>query len=286
MKTLLLGGGGFIGQALIPVLSQHLDLTVATSQEHLKVPQEVRKTRIVGSNYQALEGQLDFSEYERVIDCTWEGLPNLSDSMNERNLASKLALINYLSEKGIVEYNGFGSCLEYGSRLGVVDEATTGLNVSSFGLAKLKVLEALQSRGLPFRWFRPFYLVGPRQHPNSLFNSAYESFIAHSDFAPRSSPDASYDFIYITDFAFAVSAAMQSDSVWGVTNVGSGAPNSIQEVLNEFRLHFGLEQKTTNNSPAMFASINKLTSLTGWQPKRNLAQMVSTFIQEKGGKQN
>lgn len=281
MKALLLGGGGFIGKALIPYLSLHVDLTVATSQKQLNVPQGVRKVSLVAGNYRALDLQLNFSEFDQVIDCSWEGLPNLGATMNAKNLDSKLALIHFLMDKGVAEYNGVGSCLEYGSLLGVVDETMTGLNVGDFGLTKLKLLEALQESGIAYRWFRPFYLVGAGQHPNSLFNSAYQALINGLEFSPRDKPSTSFDFLEISDFARGVSLASQCNSVWGVINLGSGKPHSIEEVLNQFRLRFGQDQKVAPRSETMYASTEKLSHSTGWKPNFDLRQMVSRFIEQK-----
>ena len=283
MKSLLLGGGGFIGKALIPFLSLHLDLTVATSQKLLEVPQGVRKVRFVAGDYRDLELRLNFSEFDRVIDCSWEGLPDLGSLMNAKNLGSKLSLIQFLIDKGVSEYNGFGSCLEYGSLSGVVDESMTGVNVGDFGKTKLKLLEALEESGMAYRWFRPFYLVGAQQHPNSLFNSVYQAIVEGFDFSPRSKPSTSFDFLEITDFARGVSLAIQSNSVWGITNLGSGEPHSIEEIINQFRLRFGLEQKVAVRSETMYASTKKLSDSTGWSPSFDLSQMVSRFIEQKEG---
>ena len=279
MKALLLGGGGFIGKALTPFLSLHLDLTVVTSQSRLELPVGVKKA--VASDFRELQPQLDFSEFDRVIDCSWEGLPDLGESTNAKNLESKLTLIRFLRDVGIVEYNGFGSCLEYGSLSGAVDEEMTGLNVGDFGLTKLKLLETLKNSEMAYRWFRPFYLVGVEQHPNSLFNSTYQALRQGLDFSPRSKTSTSFDFLEISDFARGVSLAIQSDSVWGVVNLGSGKTYSIEEVINQFRLRFGMEQRVATKSDAMYASTQKLSDSTGWIPTFDLHQMVSRFIDQK-----
>jgi nucleoside-diphosphate-sugar epimerase len=256
---------------------------VATSQKLLEVPQGVRKVRFVAGDYRDLELQLNFSEFDRVIDCSWEGLPDLGPLMNAKNLGSKLSLIQFLIDKGVSEYNGFGSCLEYGSLSGVVDESMTGVSVGDFGKTKLKLLEALEESGMAYRWFRPFYLVGAQQHPNSLFNSVYQAIVEGFDFSPRSKPSTSFDLLEITDLARGVTLAIQSNSVWGVTNLGSGEPHSIQEIINQFRLRFGLEQLVAATSETMYASTKKLSDSTGWSPSFDLPQMVSRFIEQKEG---
>jgi nucleoside-diphosphate-sugar epimerase len=279
VKALLLGGGGFIGKALTPFLSIHLDLTVATSQNRLELPPGVRKA--VAGDYRELDLQLDLSEFDRVIDCSWEGLPDLGASMNAKNLESKLALIRFLKDVGIAEYNGFGSCLEYGSLSGAVDEKMIGLGVSDFGLTKLKILDTLQESGMAYRWFRPFYLVGVGQHSNSLFNSTFQALRQGLDFSSRSNTSTSFDFLEISDFARGVSLAIQSNSVWGVVNLGSGKTYSIEEVINQFRLRFCMEQRVATRSEAMCASTQKLSDITGWIPNFDLNQMVSRFIEQK-----
>jgi nucleoside-diphosphate-sugar epimerase len=176
--------------------------------------------------------------------------------------------------------------LEYGSLLGAVHEDDPGTNVGEFGLAKLTILNALRESDLPYRWFRPFYLVGSSQHANSLFNSAFESCSKGLDFKPRSDPSVAFDFLDISDFAKGVSLALNNNSVWEVINLGSGSIYSIDEVANEFRRHFGIDQRVSSRQNSMFASIAKLSRATGWKPQLNLSEMVEKFIRDKDGVSN
>jgi nucleoside-diphosphate-sugar epimerase len=111
----------------------------------------------------------------------------------------------------------------------------------------------------------------------------YQAIVEGFDFSPRSKPSTSFDFLEITDLARGVTLAIQSNSVWGITNLGSGEPHSIQEIINQFRLRFGLEQILAATSETMYASTKKLSDSTGWSPSFDLPQMVSRFIEQKEG---
>jgi nucleoside-diphosphate-sugar epimerase len=283
MKTLLLGGGGFLGKALTTALYRNRDLVVATSQSNLKVPFGVRTMYVSKADHLHFLSDSVLEDFQSVIDCSWEGLPDLGAHLSSKNLASKLDLIRRIANVGGIEYNGFGSCLEYGSLLGEVDEAAIGTRIGDFGLAKLAILRELRELNLPYRWFRPFYLVGFGQHANSLFHSAYKDISNGVEFLPRSHPSSAFDFLDISDFALGVNSAVISDSVWGVINVGSGRSSSIEEVANQFRNHFGIEQRLVEKQDSMVASTTKLSRATGWKPILSLPQMVTKFISDMVG---
>lgn len=286
MKTLLLGGGGFVGRALTSVIYKSRELVVATSQPNLEVPVGVRTVTLARSDQENLWSDSGLGEFESVIDCTWEGLPNLGTGWNAKNLTLKLDLVHRLAKMGVQEYNGFGSCLEYGSLLGMVDEDQMGTNVGDFAITKLKILATLRKTNLNHRWFRPFYLVGPRQHANALFHSVYNETSKAKDFVPKSDPSLAFDFLDISDFAEGVNAALSNDSVWGVINLGSGISHSIEEVANEFRKHYGIDQRISEKQDSMYASTAKLSSATDWRPQLGLSEMVEKFITDKDGVAN
>jgi nucleoside-diphosphate-sugar epimerase len=283
MKTLLLGGGGFVGRALTSALYKDRELFVATSQPNLEVPNGVRKLNMGFADLADLQSDSVLGEFASVIDCSWEGLPDRGESLNSRNLTSKLDLVSRLEKAGVREYNGFGSCLEYGSLLGAVNEDDKGTDVGDFALTKLKILEALRKTNLKYRWFRPFYLVGSRQHANSLFHSAYKDTSEGKDFIPKSDSSLAFDFVDISDFATGVRVALSTESVWGVINLGSGLTHSIEEVANEFRRHFGFDQRVSEKQNSMYASTAKLLSAADWKPQLGLSEMVEKFIREKHG---
>lgn len=286
MKTLLLGGGGFVGRALTSALYKSQELVVATSQPNLEVPLGVRTVTLARADQENLWSDSSLGEFSSVIDCSWEGLPDLGAGWNAKNLTLKLDLVQRLAKAGVQEYNGFGSCLEYGSLLGAVHEDQTGTDIGDFAITKLKILATLRQTDLNYRWFRPFYLVGPRQHANALFHSVYNETSKAIDFFPKSDPSLAFDFLDISDFAEGVNAALSTNSVWGVINLGSGVSHSIEEVANEFRRHYGIDQRTSEKRDSMYASTSKLSSATVWRPQLGLSEMVEKFIRDRDGVAN
>ncbi len=277
MKTLLLGSTGFLGSSLLNMLQQETNLTLLVRQPDISSNHE----QIVGDiNHPETRSKIMKGGFERVIDCSWEGLPDLTELTNQRNLKAKLSLYRFLVQIGIREINSFGSCLEYGSVKGLVSETTSGIDISDFGKVKIQILNELEGFNLPFRWFRPFYLLGVHQHAESLINTAINSIQFGKDFLPRN-PEFSYDYISVEDAARGVVLALNHKQCTGVLNLGSGKSNSVNDVVNLVRKYFGMEETLCATQPAMISDSGKLSRLTGWEPVVSLESEVNRIISSR-----
>jgi nucleoside-diphosphate-sugar epimerase len=220
-------------------------------------------------------------KFERVIDCSWNGLPNLTDTFNLENLEIKLKLLRIFADIGVTEINSFGSCLEYGNLNGEVTEESAGREISNFGLTKLRILEALENSGIRFRWFRPFYLIGAQQHRNSLIHAAIETMSKGFDFVPRE-PSLMFDFISINDAIKGVVAALNNQDCLGVINLGSSQETSVNEIVNLVRDYFGFDRTEVNGISGMIANCDKLKSMTGWRLEESMPEAVNRILKTKG----
>jgi len=274
MKTLFLGSTGFVGSALLNILEKDDDLTLLMR----KPKKNIKHSQIVGDITDSeTQRKIMNIGFERVIDCSWEGLPDLTESINQKNLNSKLSLYKGFIQNGVREINSIGSCLEYGSAKGLVSEIITGTDVSDFGKVKLQILKELEGFKIPFRWFRPFYLVGVNQHPKSLINMAIDSIQSGVDFTPQY-PERSYDYISVEDAAQGIFSALKEKQCTGVVNLGSGESRSVNEVVNLVRRHFGATEMECQKELAMISDSSKIASLTGWGPKMSLESEISKII--------
>jgi nucleoside-diphosphate-sugar epimerase len=278
MKTLFLGSSGFVGSSLAKYFKEDDNSTFLLRQIKATTPLH----QIIGdiSDGDIRRKILNFG-FERVIDCSWEGLPDLTEATNDKNLKMKLTLYDELIQSGVREINSIGSCLEYGTLEGKVSEDSIGVNVSNFGTVKLKILEQLKEYKIRFRWFRPFYLIGENQHPKSLINAAIDSMKSGLDFKPRN-PGSSYDYISIRDAARGMYLSLNEQLCTGVINLGSGNDRSVNEIVNIVRAEYGFEQTQCARDPALISDCSKIQDLTGWKPRVSIEAEISSIFLSRG----
>jgi len=276
LKTLFLGSTGFVGNALVENLESDFDLTLLTR----------RVTKIQDSRVSIIHGDLidlgtlevlSKSKFERVIDCSWTGLPNLSTDNNLENYKLKKTFIETMIKADLREYVGIGSCLEYGDLQGIAHENHLGSNIGEFGRVKLEVLNLVVNSGMNFKWFRPFYLVGARQHKNSLLNTAIRTLESGIDFIPRES-SKSFDFIDISQAAAAMKLVIENQNCNGIYNIGSGETKSVNVIVNAVRRAFGLPEKEDHVLKGLSADIRKLQVETGWKTSESLDESLQKII--------
>jgi nucleoside-diphosphate-sugar epimerase len=271
-----LGSTGFVGSELIKNLESDFDLTVLSRNE--TELQEFQGTIIYGDllDKETLE-ILSNSKFERLIDCSWIGLPDLTTDNNIQNYHLKQSQIESMIRMEVKEYIGFGSCLEYGDLQGVANENQKGSNVGEFGRVKLEVLNLIQNTDIKFKWFRPFYLIGPRQHKNSLLNTAVRNIEQGVDFSPRES-NKSFDFIDIDQAVAVMKLVIENPICNGIYNIGLGETKSVNYIVNIVRQAFGLKEKEDHVLDGLSADIGKVQSETGWKSSTTFDESLLKII--------
>ncbi len=275
MKTLVLGGSGFLGSAFTRFNQNRDDYWFL--QNTYDVP-TLKGKKIYGSLADKLVlRNLSRMKFNSIIDFSWEGLPNLSPQWNRKNLAQVLYTYNTLLDSGVTQIDALGTCLEYGNLTGSVDEHSVGSEITDFGLCKLEILEKLSEWNIGFRWFRCFYVIGVGQHPNSLIRSAIDKIEKGEDFSPKS-PGASNDYISVDDVARGITLAIDKKIQTGIYNVGSGTAFSVNAIINIVRKYFGQTPKEIQTEPGLVADSSKLFCATQWTPLHSVEQTVISMI--------
>jgi nucleoside-diphosphate-sugar epimerase len=279
MKTLITGASGFIGRAL---LKQNLigDLHVS-SRVSTSLP--IGITGHFGDlSDQGFVKHLAEQKFKRVIHLAWEGLPNLSEENNLSNLKTSKQFLETLASSGVEDFQIAGSCLEYGDKMGKVNEEVIGENLSDFATTKIKLLEFVGGLGVAYKWHRIFYSYGPFQHNTSLLSSAFLSAKSGVSFK-LSNPNVSRDFIYVDDVANAMTRLFETPGVNGIFNIGSGRGTPVKDLINALNSKMGMDVQDQNveQSPALTADIKKITETCGWTPKVSIEQGVKKFVDWK-----
>jgi nucleoside-diphosphate-sugar epimerase len=276
MKTLVLGASGFIGSAF---LKQNLkdDIEIVVRDNSLN--RTKYKTHIGDIKNKDFLKKLGEHEFEKVINLSWEGLPNISEKNNKVNLEVQLNVIKAFADSGTKQFDIAGSCLEYGSFEGTASEVVIGSNLTDFAKTKLRILDFLQTQSLMHRWFRMFYVYGPKQHNKSLLASAYLS-AKQGSMLQVSNPNISRDFIYVDDVASAINKLTSNLSAQGVFNIGSGEPTSITQMVSRVYAHFGLDLHVVkiNQNRSLIADTTRIKEITEWNTVYTIERGIDQYI--------
>ena len=215
--------------------------------------------------------------FERLIDFAWVGLPRMDRDLNRSNFETKKHCYLKFLDSGLKEINSIGSCLEYGDLATLVTEETQGLNLGEFALTKLAILDFLQESQIPYRWFRPFYVIGPGQHTNSLLQTAIRELREKGIFVPKS-PEKAFDFIGVNDVTSGISEAVRSESCLGIINLGSGVSTTAEDAINIVRAKLGLQLQYSLHRDGLRADSRKIRGMTNWSESETLNQVIQSMI--------
>jgi len=276
MKTLVLGASGFIGSAF---LKQDLKDDIEIVARDKSLSRTKYKTHIGDIKNKDFLKKLGEHEFEKVINLSWEGLPNISEKNNRTNLEVQLNVIKAFADSGTKQFDIAGSCLEYGGFEGKASEVEIGSDLTDFAKTKLRLLDFLQTQSLMHRWFRMFYVYGPKQHNKSLLASAYLS-AKQGTILQVSNSNISRDFIYVDDVASAIKKLTSNLSAQGVFNIGSGAPTGITQMVSKVYAHFGLDFDVVKISQnrSLIADITRIKEISDWNPVYTIESGIDQYI--------
>lgn len=271
MRILLTGANGFIGK-------NYLDRSINKSI-HVMSRKPIHHPAI----YDNYIGDLNDStfikkvinnDFDAIIHCAWEGLPDRSASNNLKNLKLYRNLIDNIDTKSNIKNIFIGSCLEYGELTGTIKENDTGINISDFGATKLKIYKHVIENGLNFTWLRPFYLYGRNQHKDALMQYLYRRFKNGQEIELQN-PNRAHDYIYVADLVDMIKRIEQTNTTNEIFNVGNGSSVSVAEITNLISSLYGNgELFSAKISPVAIADMNKAMEVLKWKPKYTLKMGV------------
>jgi dTDP-6-deoxy-L-talose 4-dehydrogenase (NAD+) len=264
-KILVTGSSGFIGRKLISQLASNPNLQVTGLSRNPVHHYEIQGD-FSDSSTLALLSRMNF---DFIFHLGWEGLPDRSDdwcSLNLKNSYNFLSLMYEVNQTAV--FNVMGSCLEYGSKTGPVNDETLPDGEDSFARAKIELHRRLLSTGMKLNWYRPFFVYGEGQPTKSLM--PFLSQQLESGIIPKlSSLSNSHDFINVEDVARALSISGLSYSKSRSINIGTGVSTEVSQIVNGFVKQYEIE--TIENK--LFGSIGLrsesefLRNNCGWAPK-------------------
>ena len=276
------GGSGFIGKYVVRRLEGKKALVLVRDKANYQ--QQGDETVLEGSLQNMADWKSKMGEYpvDACIHLAWEGIPDYSYEMSERNLEYGLDILRLCREFQIRKLVIAGSCWEYGNPHGAVSvEAPIGYE-TPFQAAKnsLRMMAHAFCRenGIQLHWLRLFYVYGPGQREGSLIPYMLRCFRAGKQPELKGAYNQN-DFVYVGDVAEAIVMAVKQKNMPELLNIGSGKSVQVLALAEmvatalDFGFHAEAYQQTSD-------AVNYWADMTGgvWRAKYNLRDGVQDMI--------
>ena len=276
------GGSGFFGQNLIKELSKSRNLQITCLSRN---PQNNYR------NINWIQGDLTDSdlvanlgkqEFRKLYHLAWDGLPNRSNEFSELNLNNSKRLIENLVTKNDIELNVIGSCLEYGDIKGYVEDKSTPNGKDSFAIAKIQLNQYISNLGVPYRWYRPFFVYGLGQHKDALIPSLLRNLKSNTPINIKSISN-SHDFVSVSDVVKAIILSSNHNSIMGEVNIGTGVLTTVGDIVSAFYKQFNLTfDMDFQRNPGLVSNSIKLKEIAGWEPEFTGISGIVNYYNKNG----
>lgn len=244
MKVLVTGATGGLGRLIINQLLLTGCKVVATSRNSEKAHQSDFFDKVTYIQYDINDKtSLDLFSYfgkpDSVIHLAWE---KLDDYKNEAHLTTILenhkAFIFNLLSHGLKDFNGIGTCYEYGIKEGLLKEDFESVPVLPYSQAKNALREFIESLSITysfnFKWVRVFYVFGDTGGRKNLYSNLITA-IKHNDNSfNMSGGEQIRDFLSPNEVAKKIVEISIQNKVIGIINCCSGKPIKLKDFIDAF----------------------------------------------------
>lgn len=294
-NVLLIGGSGFLGTALAENFARRKIPFTVFSRSKVCPPRLARVLHEHGhlgvyASGDCRDGALIeelVARHGHIIYLAYSNMAGVAagDPATELrdNLSSSTVVFEATArhKKQIVVVSSGGTI--YGSAgLIPINETHPSAPISSYGKIKAAIersaFELSQTTGLKYMTLRPGNAYGIGQMPfrgQGFIATAIASVLKGEPVRIFGRPGAVRDYIYISDMAEAITAAMEKGEIGAIYNIGSGRGHSNDEILQEIERLVSFEghvvvREYLPKRPQDVASIildsTRLTLRTGWRP--------------------
>lgn len=290
MRCCLIGGSGFIGSHLAPLLAASGRELTVVGRSAVPVRALPPGTTYVCGDYadQQLLRKL-LSQTEEVIDLAYATVPqtsfadpvfdiqaNLPPSVSMLRIAAEMALrrVMLISSGGTI----------YGvARSLPIDEAHPTDPISPYGITKLTIekygLMFHRLTGLPVTIVRPGNVFGPGQTPDTgqgFIATAIARVLSNREVTIYGQEGTIRDYIHVRDVARGIAGALEHGEPGCCYNIGTGIGKSNLDVLRTLeplasahgrRIDLHLAERRGFDVPANILDSAKLSGISGWAPR-------------------
>ncbi|WP_353427831.1 NAD-dependent epimerase/dehydratase family protein [Polynucleobacter sp. MWH-UH19D] len=298
-STLLIGGAGFIGSHLAPLLAQNGRQVQVLGRSEIaqqKIP-TIQYIQGDFNNADLLEALV--KQNNEVVHLAYATVPNTSFNdplldLNE-NLPPVLRLMQLCAkhQKRLVLLSSGGAVYGQSQSVPIAEDHPT-LPISPYGLTKLTIEHYAYlfsvSHGLSYISLRPGNPYGLGQIPfrgQGFIATALALIEQNRAVQVFGSQGTIRDYLEINDLAAGILAAMDHGQVGQIYNIGSGVGRSNLDVLNTLapivaKLGYEVQIEQLPARPFDVAvnvlDSTKLMSISGWKPKIDLQDGLESLV--------
>ncbi|MEN3943129.1 NAD(P)-dependent oxidoreductase [Prosthecobacter sp. SYSU 5D2] len=283
MKILVTGANGFIGRSFCQKASADGNEVLGM----VRSPSGLPHPEVLGSLEAPPWKQIEAFAPDAVVHLAWTATPGvyLNSPENPVFLGQSKLFLNRCLTMGVRHIAAAGTCIEYASDSGPLDEMQSRLS-AAFPYSKAKtelfhwLKDSMAGTGNPWTWFRIFYPYGPGEHSNRL-----PSFITRQLLAGQPiqllTPDSIKDYIFIDDLTAAMCRALEQGFT-GPLNLGTGRGVRLRDLAYEVARVVDADPSLVGDAvptardpwPVMVAGQAGLDRLA-WTPRTSLSEGLS-----------
>ena len=279
-KILIVGGTGFLGNALINKLARIRDnnITCVYSSKK-KIINRKSKVKYLLCDISKLKnikrklnknfdivvnfaGYVDHKKKTKTVNSHFNGCKNLA---------------NHFSEKKLKLFIQIGSSLEYGKIKSPHKENVKCKPISHYGRAKYLATKYIQKNVKKYLILRPYQIYGPHQKKDRLIPIIIDGCLKDKSFE-CSDGSQFRDFLFVDDFSDLILKILKSKKISsGIYNIGSGKPHKVKDIINLIQKKirkgkplFGKLNMRKEEMVYSFPNIKKIQNSYKWKPKRNI----------------
>lgn len=305
-KTCIIGGGGFIGQALSALLLEKGREVVIISTSDPINP-DPRISHIKG-DYGDKDILSQLADVDEIVLLAYSSVPRTSfdDPLADvtSNLPRVLEFLKTTSSfdlQKIVIVSTGGACYGKTKNVAVTEDHPTN-PISPYGITKLAIekycLMYHELHGLPVVIVRPGNAYGAGQKPftgQGFIATAIGSILEKKPMTLYGENGTVRDYTYISDIAEGLWSALEKGTVSSVYNLGSGVGTNNLDILRKLEtlaISVGKEPMVTIEPARSFdvpfnvLDSTRLSNDTGWKPSisfdEGLEKTWQWFLQEYG----
>jgi UDP-glucose 4-epimerase len=292
VKTLVIGGTGFIGQYLLPILAKsgrQVTVLGRKSASMCEMPANMQYVEGDFGNQTLITSLLDVND--EVVHLAYATVPNTSyeNPLGDllENLPGTVQLFSEIASRGLKLLLVSSGGTIYGEAEQLpINESHATKPISPYGLTKLTIenYARLYSviKGLKFICVRPSNAYGVGQKPftgQGFVSTAIASIMMGKPVTIFGEQGTVRDYVYVSDIASGIFAALEHGQLNETYNIGSGVGLSNLELM--LRVKPMLEaigcKVIVQHMPAREFDVKqnvldstKLTEHTGWLPAVDL----------------